>query len=283
MTIDETIATLPTISRLDATSAWLSWLERILVIGNEVTPRGQGTLEVPHLSASFDLHYCVVNVPERKLSWKFMAAEALWILAGDDRVSSIEPYNKKIADYSDDGRTFYGAYGPKFKDQLVYVVKAIVEDLDTRQAVMTFWRENPRKTKDVPCTVALQFTVRNAKLNVHVFMRSSDAWLGVPYDWFNFAMLGLRVAQRVNAKIGSALVHDLGRLYFTAGSAHLYDRNREATNEILNRYLVSLSTFDRPRPTKNVARWIARQASENLVTDLLRRARAANRPPSLRT
>ena len=160
----------------------------------------------------------VLTIKERSLSYKFMAAEAFWILSGSDMVADIAPWNSRIANFSDDGERFFGAYGPKITSQLPYVVEKLKSDKDSRQAGLTIWRETPPATKDVPCTVAVFANIRNELLNISVFMRSSDAWLGLPYDVFNFSMLGHLIC----AHVGNL---QPGCLYLTAFSSHLYESN----------------------------------------------------------
>jgi thymidylate synthase len=215
---------------------WVGQLKHILDLGQPVEPRGQKTLELLQSTIEVDMRRPVLTIPERKLSYQFMAAEAFWILSGDNSVMGIAPYNQHIARFSDDGEKFFGAYGPKVIDQLNYVIQKLVDDRDTRQAGMTIWRENPPPTKDVPCTVAIFFNIRGSVLNVHVFMRSSDAWLGLPYDVFNFSMLGHRVCGYFNA-IGRSknfLEVAPGRLFLTMASSHLYEQHYEAARAIVD-------------------------------------------------
>jgi thymidylate synthase len=207
-----------------ATSVWLDTMKAILEEGVRVKPRGMSTLELRHHTIRMDISRPIVLSPRRRLSYTFLAAEALWILNGDNRVSTIAPFNPNIAKFSDDGITFFGAYGPKIMSQFWYVVNKLKEDVDTRQAFMTIWRDNPPKTKDVPCTVAIGFSIRDRRLNAHVFMRSSDAWLGLPYDVFNFSMLALRVACAYNNEVRGRTL-DLGWLHLTMASSHLYERD----------------------------------------------------------
>jgi thymidylate synthase len=175
-----------------------------------------------------------------------MAAEAFWILSGDDRVESISQFNARIAEFSDDGKTFFGAYGPKIMTQLPYVVAKLREDDLSRQAVLTIWRECPPPTKDVPCTVAISFTLRDGKLNTHVFMRSSDLWLGLPYDVFNFSMLGHLVCANLNSQTADPDVAEPGTLHLTAVSSHLYEINWAQAGMCLpDRTKSQLSTPDR--------------------------------------
>ena len=69
-------------------------------------------------------------------------------------------------------------------------------------------------------------------------MRSSDIWLGLPYDVFNFSMLGWLMLGCYNSWL---LDHEPdcqfvlpGELHLTAVSSHLYDTNLEAARLILN-------------------------------------------------
>lgn len=217
---------------MDFSRVWIDTLSELLSFGTEVSPRGMKTREIPQRTIEVDMRKPVLCVPERKLSYQFMAAEAYWILSGDDRVASIAPWNKRIADFSDDGVTFFGAYGPKIVAQLPYVIEKLKADEHSRQAGLTIWRESPPPTKDVPCTVAVFFGIRNGKLNVHVFMRSSDAWLGVPYDVFNFSMLGHLVC----AELNQWYIHDVlpGTLYLTAASSHIYEANWKGAVECIS-------------------------------------------------
>jgi thymidylate synthase len=212
---------------MDFSQVWISTLNTVLSDGAIVAPRGKVTLEIPQHTIEVDMRKPVLCVPARNLGYKFMAAEAYWILSGDDRVETIAPYSARIKDFSDDGERFFGAYGPKIKAQLPYVVEKLLSDPYSRQAGLTIWRECPPETKDVPCTVTVFFSIRDAKLNAHVFMRSSDVWLGVPYDVFNFSMLSHLVCGLLNEQFVRADHVRPGRLYLTAASSHLYRENWE--------------------------------------------------------
>lgn len=219
-------------------TVWLDTLFQIVNHGQKIKPRGKDTLELLHHTVCVDMFLPQLAVPGRLISYKFMAAEALWILSGSNRVREISPYNKNIAKFSDDGSTFYGAYGPRIKEQWAYCLGKLLEDPGTRQSVLTIWRENPPQTKDYPCTVAMNFQIREGKLHLHVFMRSSDVWLGLPYDIFNFTMLALKMCCDYNdpANEERALVTGikLGNLYLTMGSSHLYMEDYQDALGIMN-------------------------------------------------
>lgn len=209
---------------------WTQKLSQIIQFGHMSGPRGFKTYELLNSSVHFPANKCLLTVPERKLGYRFAMAEAWWILSSRKDVESIAPYSKAISKFSDDGVEFFGAYGPKIRSQIDGVVDALVNDSQTRQAVITIWRENPPKTKDVPCTVSLQFLIRSGSIHLIANMRSSDIWLGLPYDAFNFACLlnyvRLLISQRIKNGFSVENPHwitpDLGRVYVNAGSQHLY-------------------------------------------------------------
>lgn len=213
------------VAGLSANNAWLRALNRVLYCGDIVTPRGKLTRELQHRHTHIAMTHPVVTIPLRAMNYQFMAAEAYWILNGDNSVAGIAPYNKHISQFSDNGETFFGAYGPHVVKQLPYVVQTLLRDRDSRQAGMTLWHQNPPATKDVPCTISIFVAIRKTFLHMHVFMRSSDVWLGLPYDVFNFSMLGYLVCGLYNEEVrqNRDTVISPGTLYLTAASQHLYE------------------------------------------------------------
>lgn len=214
-----------------ANETWLNLIEQIIVCGKPVSPRNMSCLEVVNMHTTIYMHSPIVTAIKRKLGYRFLFAEAAWILSGDYRVETIQPYSKSIANFSDNGLTFFGAYGPKILEQLPYVCNKLVEDDNTRQAVLTIWRENPPNTKDMPCTISVQFLIRGDKLHCIVNMRSSDAWLGWPYDTFNFSMLSALIILVIKQATSWQL--DLGYLHMNLGSSHLYAQNEEMAKSCL--------------------------------------------------
>lgn len=222
-----------------ATTAWLGQLKNILMFGELAHPTvfnheydrsmACDTLELLGSRVVVSMHRPVIICPERGLSYKFMAAEALWITSGDDTVEGIVPYNRKMLAYSDDGKYLYGAYGPRFVNQLPYAVETLKHDLYSRRVVINIWRESPRPTKDTPCTLSMQFIVRHQPeietpyMDTIVTMRSSDIWLGLPYDIFSFTMMTFMLLCELNDDLASQGTTVLpGNLVIQMGSSHLY-------------------------------------------------------------
>jgi thymidylate synthase len=214
-------------------NVWRKLLADIIYTGSYAAPRELQTREILGCQTRVPMSYPVMGVQERKLGYKFMAAEAAWIMSGDNRVATISPYSKQISRFSDDGTFFFGAYGPKIRDQLPYVISKLKVDIKTRHALINIWREQPRATKDVPCTVSLQWVIRNNKLHCIDTMRSSDVWLGWPYDVFNMSMISLYLLVELRTQAYDQFKHiELGDLILTAASQHLYEPQFIAADEI---------------------------------------------------
>jgi thymidylate synthase len=197
--------------------------------------KGRTSKEVMALQTMVPMDAAVILSPSRMTApaLRFLAAEAAWICSGDNRVATIAPYSRKIRSFSDDGRRFFGAYGPKFIEQLSYAVHTLATDPGSRQAVISIWREQPPATKDTPCTLSWQFLVRDHHLHCVATMRSSDLWTGWPFDVFNFSMAAAVVALELRLVGGWWRDLKLGHLCLTAGSQHLYKLDWEPALKLL--------------------------------------------------
>lgn len=164
----------------------------------------------------------IVTNPVRRMPMRYAVGELAWYLSGSNRVADIKGFSPVWERLSDDGKTNNSAYGwrilSKFGfDQWEHVKKLLHKDPLSRQAVIHIKDADNRPTKDTPCTVYLQFFIRNDKLNLSVHMRSNDIWMGVPYDMFSFCFLQMKMAMELGVEIGQYTHY--------AGSLHLYERD----------------------------------------------------------
>ena len=251
-----------------ANDEWFRTLGTILKTRKVVSPREKGTLEILNHSTIVDMKNPIVTYKARDLGYKFMPAEAAFILTGRNTVGMISKYSDIISQFSDDGYFFNGAYGPQLIDQLTYIVDELVNDPNTRQAVATIWRPNPRPSKDIPCTVAVQFMIRDNKLHIFDTMRSSDIWLGWPYDIFNFTMCAAFVSLLYKLRTGHLL--PLGNIYLTAASQHLYESDYEkAVNILQNPGILPYHSFDITQfnHPKELTQWLIDHAEKGTLLD----------------
>ena len=205
---------------------WSGLLLDIVTMGRPAGPRGKRTRELIGVHAKVDATRNIIAHPLRDLNYRFLVSEWLWILLGRNDLKTVARFNSKMAEFSDDGFTLSGAYGPPFAAQLPYVVGKLKDDRESRQAVMTLWRPDPEPSKDQPCTVSLQYLIRNNEITVVASMRSSDAWLGLPYDAFVFTQLANWVRALVDPSI------EMGRLILSLGSSHLYEDDIERARAV---------------------------------------------------
>ena len=188
-------------------------------------------------------------VEARNFSISYFVAETLWYLSGSNSTEWISRYAPFWKDISDDGKTANSAYGarifklhPRVADgglnQWDYVRSELKRDPDSRRAVIHIRTpdDSLHAVKDVPCTLALQFFIREGKLHLHVNMRSSDIILGIAYDVPAFTTMQEILANELNVELGE-YVH-------TSNSLHCYERDFEMLDAIAN----SSDNLGRPMP-----------------------------------
>lgn len=177
----------------------------------------------------------IVSNPIRKMPMRYAVGELAWYLSGSNKVKDISRFAKKWVEISDDGETNNSAYGyrifSKFGfDQWEHVKALLKKDPNSRQAVIHIKDANNHPTKDVPCTVYLQFFIRDGKLNLSTHMRSNDIWMGVPYDMFSFCFLQMMMAMELGVEIGQ-YTHYAGSLHFYRRDYKIAKRNIEAIQD----------------------------------------------------
>lgn len=215
------------------TDNWLHTVHMLLHSGENAYPRGNLTKEILGNNIRIDMKHPILCVPERHLGTAFLCFEPYWVLTGDNRLDSIKPYAAMMERFSDDGIFLSGAYGPKLIDQLPYVIKCLKTDINSRQAIINIWREKPGATADCPCTCIYQFFIRNMQLNMVIYMRSSDIYLGVPYDVFTQTMIAFAVCLLLRKSYNDL---EMGKLILNMGSSHLYGSDISKVEEILKSY-----------------------------------------------
>lgn len=193
-------------------------LQMIHQQGQVVTSRGMETLELrgPTMTIYKSPNEMVLFDPVRDANPFFHLFEAMWILSGSRHCALPAHFLPRITDYSDDQKTFHGAYGFRLRnwpggekspvDQLMRAVQVLRDKPDTRQAVMSIWdpaRDLGAVSKDIPCNDMITFKVRDGKLNMTVFNRSNDViWGAYGANVVQFSVLMAWVAAMVGLPLG---------------------------------------------------------------------------------
>ena len=164
-------------------------------------------------------------IVEDERDWKlnYAMAEWEWYLSGDSNIAKLEEIYGKVPAIWERMADSYGYVNSNYgwqwqrKDQLDYVVAKLRNCKDTRHAAISIYdcKEHKEYAKDTPCTYAIQFTILNNRLNMAVLMRSNDLWYGFCNDQYQFSMLQIMIADRLNIEIGE--------YYHYAHNLHLYN------------------------------------------------------------
>jgi thymidylate synthase len=191
------------------------------------SPRGMKTKEL--LNVSFEIgnpRNRLIYHPERGFNVSFGLAELVSCLTGVNTVNFLSKFNSNIAQFSDNDVVMYGNYGIRITKYLKQIIQKLKDNPETRQANITIYNTEDSfiGTKDVPCTVSMDFKVRDNKLYMHTFMRSNDLVWGFQYDVFFFTLIQEIIANELNVELGS--------YNHTATSFHVYERHFDLIEEM---------------------------------------------------
>lgn len=190
-------------------------LKQVLFAGAEVKPRGMLVKEAtPFVLQLSDAKRCITSRPgfSEKLMWLEIAS----VLSG---TFDMELY-EKVARQAASMLSPQGAYGPRVRDQIPYVIDELSRDPDSRRAVVYVGRETDLRYSEhfeQACTMTWQFLIRDGKLDMIVNMRAWDLVWGLGYDVPVFVSVAMAVAAALEIQTGSFVC--------VAGSGHIYQRH----------------------------------------------------------
>ena len=177
----------------------------------------------------------VVFFPERDANPFFHFMEGLWMIAGRNDVEWISRFNASIANYSDDGVTFHGAYGDRWRkhfgmDQLDIIAELLRQNPDDRRIILQMWDPKvdlARGGKDFPCNTAVKFRIVDGRLDMTVENRSNDMiWGAYGANAVHFSML----QEYMVSKIGV----NLGHYWQVSTNFHSYVNTFEKHKDLIN-------------------------------------------------
>jgi thymidylate synthase len=243
---------------------YLDLLRDILDNGVEKSDRtGTGTLSVFGRQYRHDLADGFPLLTTKKLHFRSIANELLWFLRGDTNTRWLKENGVSIWDEwaTEDGELgpIYGAqwtawpteHGPV--NQIDYVVETLRRNPDSRRILFHGWnvgylpdeamspQDNVRAGRMAlpPCHLLYQFYVAGGRLSSQLYIRSSDSFLGLPYNTASLALLTHMLAQQCDLEPGEIIV--------TTGDSHIYLNHLEQVR-------TQLAREPRPLPTLHLAR-----------------------------
>lgn len=121
-------------------------------------------------------------------------------------------------------------------DQLANLIDGIKNDPNGRRHILTAWNVAELDQMALPpCHVLAQFYVNNGKLSCHMYQRSVDVFLGLPFNIASYALLTHMIAQVCDL--------DVGELIISTGDTHIYTNHVEQVKEQLSREEYPLPTL----------------------------------------
>lgn len=216
---------------------------QILAEGVEVNTRGTKSKELICPQIVMDLNKAqVVTLAPRKLKPLYVIDEFLWYMSRSLQASDISksaPFWDTLKDVNGNVVSNYGTWIFEQEDvssavsirgewmpRFDYCIDLLSADPDTRKAIINIhgvdnMAMNP---KDTPCTLSLQFLIRNNKLNMVVNMRSNDFVIGFCNDVIQFQLIALMVYAILKFRKGMKDLK-LGLYYHNAASMHIYEKH----------------------------------------------------------
>lgn len=219
-------------------------LRHIIENGKDKSDRtGTGTRSVFGYQNRYDLTKGFPAVTTKRLWFKGVVHELLWILRGDTNIKYLVDNDVHIWDeWADKHGNLGPVYGRQWRDfgatiftrdlegydQIKELVKQLKENPDSRRHIVTAWNPNDLAFMALPpCHMMFQFYVHDKTLSCQLYQRSADAFLGVPFNVASYALLTHMVAQVCGFKVGE-FVH-------TFGDAHIYNNHFDQVEELLSR------------------------------------------------
>jgi thymidylate synthase len=188
--------------------------------GDAIAPRNMVTLELLNVTLQVQKPWNLpLYIENRKLNQNIGIKEALQLVGQITDPESILETTSVFGRFMDDN-ILYGSYGPRIHGNLGKLVNQLKKDYSTRQAVLTIFdsdKDLNADVKDVPCTLTLQYFIRDNRLLARTSMRSNDVFLGLPYDLTQFIALQGAIAKALDVEMGS-YTH-------TVGSMHIYEEH----------------------------------------------------------
>jgi thymidylate synthase len=199
----------------------------------------------------FNLQNGFPLVTTKRLHLRSIIYELLWFLNGDTNIKYLKDNGVSIWDeWADENGNLGPVYGYQWRnwpaldgktiDQITRLIEQIKTKPDSRRHIVTAW--NPADVDQMalpPCHAMFQFYVADNKLSCLLMQRSTDFFLGLPFNIASYALLTYMVAQQCDLEVGDFV--------WTGGDTHIYNNHIEQVK-------LQLTREPFPLPTLNIKR-----------------------------
>ena len=242
---------------------YLELVKKILDQGEPRSDRtGVGTKSIFGTSLVFDLTKGFPAVTTKKLAWKAVVAELLWLLEGstnERRLCEIlhgtrdpskrtiwtDNFEKQGKDLGYTDGNLGPVYGKQWRnfngvDQIANVINEIKTNPTSRRLIVSAW--NPKDIPAMalpPCHLLFQFFVSGSNLDAIWYQRSIDVGLGLPFNIASYALLTYIIASITGLTPRT--------LKFFGGDTHIYNNQIEALQTQVRRVPLPLPRLKMPK------------------------------------
>jgi len=231
---------------------YLNLMQEIRDTGVVKTDRtGTGTKSIFGTQMRFNLSEGLPLLTTKRVFFKGVIIELIWFLNGNTNIKFLTDNGVHIwdqwADENGDLGRVYGAQWRGWKgangetiDQMAVAMDKIRNKPDDRRIIVNSFKvDELDQMKLPPCHCLFQFWVGDGKLSCHLYQRSCDFLLGVPFNIASYAMLTMMVAHCTGLEPGDFI--------WTGGDTHLYSNHTEQVDLQLSR-----RSDIRPMPTVKI-------------------------------
>lgn len=221
---------------------YLKLMAEILQNGKSKPTRGiHGIKSIFGYQMKFDLRHGFPMLTTKKMPFSLMLHEMLWFISGSSNIKYLQDHNIHYwDDFADQKLNLGPVYGVQWRhwkdannpgqeiDQLQWAIDQIRNNPNSKAIIVSAW--NPADLEEMrlpPCHTMFQFDVTKGKLRMQLYQRSSDVFLGLPFNITQYSMLLMMVAKITGLEPRELVV--------SIGNAHLYNNHLEQAKEQLKR------------------------------------------------
>ncbi len=228
---------------------YLALVDKILNEGTLKGDRtGTGTYSLFGGQFRFDLAKGFPLVTTKKIHFKSVVYELLWFLKGDTNVKYLNDNGVRIwNEWADENGDLGNVYGKQWRswtnekgdtiDQIQNAIDLIKNNPNSRRIIVNAWNVGQLDSMALtPCHALFQFYVADGKLSCHLYQRSADIFLGVPFNIASYALLTQMMAQVCGLEVGD-FVHSFG-------DVHIYSNHVEQCKLQLSRETKTLPKIE---------------------------------------
>lgn len=169
-----------------------------------------------------------------------------WIMSGSEDSSVLRGKNKGADKFNQEVEGRNAFYGPRILKQIDEIINELYENADTRRGCILILdakdqlflapKRNSESNIEYPCTISLNYWIRNGFLYSSALMRSNNMVNTVCYDVFNFTKLQEHICNTINTRIalqGKNSSIALGYYFHYIQNAHIIKSEIELAGKIL--------------------------------------------------